>query len=122
VGVVLPARNQSQTIAKCISSIFAANNYCGWHNSLWIVVVADACTDSTARAARMALGAFGQVLEVAARSPQMAHRIGTHAVLEHFRHVPRHALLIAGANAGMDLNRDWIDSQLRCANSPTGLL
>jgi hypothetical protein len=121
VGVVVPARNQSQTIAKCILRIFAANSHSGWHTSLWIVVVADACTDATAKVARDALGAFGQVLEVTVRSQQMAHRIGTRAVLEHFQHVPRHGLIIAAANANTDLNREWIDSQLRCAGSPLGL-
>ena len=66
IGVVVPARNRCATIAKCIAGIFAANSYTGWHNSLWIVVVADGCTDPTAKVAREALGAFGQVLEVSA--------------------------------------------------------
>lgn len=121
VGVVLPARNQSKTVEKCIMSIFAANSFSGWHTSLWIVVVADTCTDATARVARDAIGAFGQVLEVSARSPQMAHRIGASAVLEHFKYVPRHGLLITSADTSMNLNRDWIDSQLRCSNAPVGL-
>jgi hypothetical protein len=121
VGIVVPARNQSQAIAECILRIFAANSFSGWHTSLWIVVVADACTDATAKVARNALGAFGQVLEVAAHSQQMAHLIGTRAVLEHFRHVPRHGLIIASANANTKLHRDWIDTQLRCADSPLGL-
>jgi glycosyltransferase involved in cell wall biosynthesis len=121
VGVVVPARNQSQMIAECVLRIFAANSHSGWHTSLWIVVVADACTDATAKVAREALGAFGQVLEVTVRSQQAAHRIGARAVLEHFRHVPRHGLIIASADANTNLNREWIDSQLRCADSPLGL-
>lgn len=75
VGIVVLARNHSETIPKCIAGIFAANNYSGWHNSLWIVVVADSCTDDTAKAARNALGAFEQVLEVSAHSRQVAHQI-----------------------------------------------
>ena len=121
VGIVLPARNESRAIEKCVMSIFAANSYCGWHNSLWIVVVADACTDTTAKVARDAVGAFGQVLEISAHSLQMAHRIGASAVMEHFERVPRHGLLIASADANMNVNRDWIDSQLRCSNVPAGL-
>ena len=80
VGIVIPARNESETIAKCISNIFAAHSHSGWRNSLWIVVVADACTDTTAKVARSAIGAFGEVLEIGARSLQTAHRIGASTV------------------------------------------
>ena len=48
IGVVIPARNHAATISQCILGIFAANSYSGWRNALWIVVVADACTDQTA--------------------------------------------------------------------------
>lgn len=113
VGIVIPTRNQSGAIAKCVRSIFAANSHAGWRNSLWIVVVADACTDSTAKVARDAVGAFGEVLQVAARSEQTAHQIGVSAIMEHFCRVPRHALLLCSADAGTDLCRDWIDTRLR---------
>jgi len=118
VGVVIAARNQSDLIAKCIFSIFAANSHFGWRNSLWIVVVADACTDATAKVARDALGAFGQVLEVCARSRQAAHRIGASTVMEHFCEVPRHALLLASTDAAADLRHDWIEKQLQCLRIP----
>jgi hypothetical protein len=120
VGIVIAARNQSDAIGNCIYSIFAANSHSGWRNSLWIVVVADACTDATAKVARDALGAFGQVLEVSARSRQAAHRIGASTVMEHFRDVPRHALLLASTDAAADVRRDWIEKQLQCPRSPVG--
>ena len=113
VGIVIPARNQSDTIAKSVLSIFAANSYSGWRNSLWIVVVADACTDATAKVARDAIGAFGEVLEVTARSLQTAHRIGASSVIEHFRNMPRHALLLAGVDAGTELRCDWMSTKLQ---------
>jgi hypothetical protein len=121
VGIVIPARNQAGTIAKCISSLFAANSHSGWRNSLWIVVVADACTDETAKAARNALGAFGQVLEVSTRSQQAAHRLGTATVMEHFHDVPRHSLLLTSTDATAELPRDWIEMQLQCSQAPIGL-
>jgi hypothetical protein len=120
VGIVIPAHNQAGRIAKCISSLFAANSHSGWRNSLWIVVVADACTDDTAKAARDALGAFGQVLEVSTRSQQAAHRLGAAAVMEHF-HVPRHTLLLTSTEATADLPRDWIEMQLQASQAPMGL-
>jgi hypothetical protein len=121
VGIVVLARNHSETILKCIASIFAANSHSGWRNSLWVVVVADSCTDDTAKAARSALGAFGQVLEVCARSAQAAHQLGAAALMEHFREVPRHTLLLTGTDAAAELPRDWIDRQLQCSQSPMGL-
>jgi hypothetical protein len=113
VGIVIPVRNQSDTIAQCIQNIFAAHSRSGWRSSLWIVVVADACTDATAKVARNAIGAFGEVVEVAARSLQTAHRIGASTVMDHFRDVPRHALLLTSTDAGTQLRPDWIDTQLK---------
>jgi hypothetical protein len=121
VGIVIAARNHAGTIAKCIHSLFASNSHCGWQNSLWIVVVADASTDDTAKVAREALGAFGQVLEVCARSQQAAHQIGSTSVMEHFREVPRHTLLLTSTDATAELPRDWIYAQLQCSGSPIAL-
>jgi hypothetical protein len=109
IGVVIPARNQVATIAQCILGVFAANSYSGWRNALWIVVVADACTDETAKVARQTLGAFGEVLEVKARSLRTARRIGESALTEHFRHQPQHDLLLASTHADTHVPRDWID-------------
>jgi len=113
VGIVIAARDQCDTIAKSILSIFAANSHSGWRNSLWIVVVADACTDATAKVARDAIGAFGEVLEVTARSTQTAHRIGASSVIEHFRDIPRHALLLTSVDAGTELHSDWMSTKLQ---------
>jgi hypothetical protein len=121
VGVVILARNHSDTIAHCIQSLFAANSHSGWHNSLWIVVVADRCTDDTAKVAREALGAFGQVLEISTHSSQSAHQVGAATVMEHFSEVPRHTLLLTGTDPTAELPRDWIDTQLKCSQSPIGL-
>jgi Glycosyl transferase family 2 len=121
VGIVILARSHSETIAKCIHSLFAANNYSGWRTSLWIVVVVDSCMDDTAKVAREALGAFGEVLEIYAHSRQDAHQLGVSIVMEHFRDVPRHALLLTGADADAELPGDWIDTQLKCSQSPIGL-
>jgi hypothetical protein len=115
IGIVISAQDQSETIAKSILSIFAANSYSGWRNSLWIVVVADACKDDTARVARDVIGAFGEVLEVSARSPQTAHRIGASSVIDHFHDIPRHALLLASVEPGTELGRDWMDAKLQCS-------
>jgi hypothetical protein len=122
VGIVIAARNHSESLLKCIASIFAANSHSGWHQALWIVVVVDVCTDDAAKAAREALGAFGQVLEVSTSSVQTAYRIGASAIMEHFRNVPRHALLLTSTDATAELPCDWIDAQLKCSESLIGLV
>jgi hypothetical protein len=109
IGVVIPARNHVATISQCILGVFAANSYSGWRNALWIVVVADACRDQTAKVARETVGAFGEVLEVTAQSLQTARRIGESALLEHFQHQPQHDLLLASTHADTHVPRDWID-------------
>ena len=109
IGVVIPAHNHVATISQCILGVFAANSYSGWRNALWIVVVADACTDQTAKVARHTLGAFGEVLEVGALSLRTARRIGESSLLEHFRHQPRHAIVLASTHADARVPRDWIN-------------
>ena len=88
-----------------------------------IVFVADACTDQTAKVARQTVGAFGEVLEVTARSLRTARRIGESALLEHFRHQPQLDLLLASTHADTHVPRDWIDSlrdrEIRGIGSPT---
>jgi hypothetical protein len=120
VGVVIPARNQADTIAQSILSIFAANSYIGWRNSLWIVVVADACRDKTVKVARDAVGAFGEVLEVAVESSGTARGIGASAVLEHFHQKPPHAILLATTDADTGVRRDWIEIQIKRRNTGIG--
>jgi glycosyltransferase involved in cell wall biosynthesis len=108
VGIVIPAHNHAATISKCITSIFEASSFSGWQNALWIVVVADACTDQTAKVARRTIGAFGEVLEVTAQSLRTARRIGESTLLDHFRRRPRHAVMLASADADNRVPRDWI--------------
>lgn len=121
VGIVVLARDHRETIGRCIAGLFAANSYCGWRNSLWIVIVADSCTDDTAKVARDALGAFGQVVQICAHSTQAAHELGASLLMEHFRDVPRHSLLLTSTAATAELPRNWIDLQLKVSRSPVGL-
>jgi hypothetical protein len=122
IGIVVATSNNASQIAQCVAGLFAAIDHSGWHHSIWIVVVADACTDDTAKMARRALGAFGQVLEISARSRQLAHRLGASAVIEHFRHVPRHSLLLTSRDASSEVPHNWIDQQIDISRSPSALI
>jgi hypothetical protein len=61
------------------------------------------------------------VLEIGAHSPQAAYQLGAAIVMEHFRAVPRHTLLLTSTDAAAELPRDWIDMQLQYSQSPMGL-
>jgi glycosyltransferase involved in cell wall biosynthesis len=115
VGVVIPVRNGADTIARCILSIFAANSFAGWKKAIWVVVVADACTDDSVKVARRVLGAFGEVLVIAAKSYRAARRVGASAVFDHFHRKPQNAILLANTNANAYVQKDWITIQMRRA-------
>ena len=121
IGIVVAARNHATDIAQTIAGLFAANSRSGWHHRLWIVVVVDASIDNTAKIARQALGAFGQVLEISAQSRQVAYRVGAAAVIDHFRDVPRHSLLMVSSEASAPVECDWIYQQIKASRAPYGL-
>jgi cellulose synthase/poly-beta-1,6-N-acetylglucosamine synthase-like glycosyltransferase len=116
IGVIVPAQNEAATIKRCLGSIIAAACHSGRADSLWIVVVADTCSDATAQIARCELGTFGRVLECRVRSAGAARRLGVEAVLEHFRGVDVHSIWLANTDADTSVPVDWIDIHLAFAD------
>lgn len=97
VAVVIPARDEADLIARCVSSIGSAR----------IIVVADSCADNTAEIAR-SRGA--EVIEIDEANVGLARAIGCEAAL-------RHAEVdwIACTDADSVVPPTWIDEQLRLA-------
>jgi cellulose synthase/poly-beta-1,6-N-acetylglucosamine synthase-like glycosyltransferase len=116
VGVVIPARNEAGTIGTCVNSVRAAAAASGLEHAVWIVLVADSCSDATAELARFAIGAQGQVVETRVRSAGAARRIGAKAVLDHFRCSDPRTIWLANTDADSCVCRDWLDVQLALAN------
>jgi hypothetical protein len=112
LGIVMPVGNGVTAVSQSIHQIFAANSRSGWRTAIWLVVVADMCTDDTARVARRLVGSFGEVLEVRAHSEDDARRVGAAAVFEHFHRKPRHTIALTYARPGVDLPEEWIDHLL----------
>jgi cellulose synthase/poly-beta-1,6-N-acetylglucosamine synthase-like glycosyltransferase len=115
VGVVVPARNEAATIERCIDSIRMAHAAVGHPEQLWIVVVADSCSDGTAALARNALDGCGAVLECETGSAGAARRLGAAAVLEHFGDVPSSTLWLANTDADSHVPADWLRQHLEFA-------
>lgn len=116
IGVVIPARNEEATIAACIDSVLAAGAIHRRGGNLWVVVVADSCTDRTASLARTAIGFCGEVIEATAGAAGAARRLGAAAVMARFHHVEPQNIWLANTDADTCVCRDWIDVQLRLAD------
>lgn len=116
VGVVIPARNEEESIVCCIEAILAALDTCSQVGGSWIVVAADACEDRTAALARHRLGDRGTVIECDAASPGITRRLGTAEVLRHFQPFSLSSLWIANTDADSRVSADWIARQLYWAD------
>lgn len=80
VGVVIPAHDEADDIAAAVTSVQRSLRRAMVTRSV-IVVVADACSDDTARVARGALGRSGMVVEIDARCVGIARSVGANAAL-----------------------------------------
>jgi glycosyltransferase involved in cell wall biosynthesis len=112
IGVVIPAQNEEATIQRCIAHVLLAHEHCARRAPLWIVVVADACSDATVMLARAALGARGEVIEGSPRSPGSARRLGATAVLEHFASARAAHVWLANTDADTYVPLDWLKVHL----------
>ena len=115
VGVVLPARNEAQSIAASVASVRAALGSCELLGS-WIVVACDGCTDDTTRIAREALGNTGEVIECDMGSAGAARGVGVEALSRHFKGIAQERLWIANKDADTRVPVDWIARQLPLAD------
>jgi len=115
IGVVVPARDEADTIGKCIDSILAAAA-CANPEALWIVIVADSCKDDTADIARRTLAGRGEVVECQAGSAGAARRLGVAVILQHFPGVVPERLWLANTDADSMVTRDWLKVHLQFAD------
>jgi len=116
LGVVIPARNEERTIARCIASVLASGAATNRCRGIWIAVVADRCTDRTVELARHELVCHGQVIECAAGSAGAARRIGAAAVLRHFEGTCLERVWLANTDADTHVPLEWIDTHLQLAD------
>ena len=116
IAVVVPARNEAQSIGECLQAIIAATKYPGserWRSQ--IVVVADSCDDSTARIARKVLGDRGVVIEASLGSVGAARRLGTAQALRYLAGRPPSSVWLANTDGDSVVPTDWLHRQLGLA-------
>jgi cellulose synthase/poly-beta-1,6-N-acetylglucosamine synthase-like glycosyltransferase len=117
IGVIIPAQNEAQSIERCIQSVIASfEEDCPRAGNLWIIVVADDCTDETAQVARRALRGYGEVIACRVRSPGAARRLGAARVLEHYQLAPVDRIWLANTDADTFVPPDWLFLHLEYAD------
>lgn len=110
VLVVVPAHDEEETIAECVTSIRVALQEAPIEESL-IVVVADRCTDDTVARARQALGQDDLVVRVDVLNAGAARRAGVRIGLQRSPR-PLASTWIANTDADTTVPPDWIAAQL----------
>jgi glycosyltransferase involved in cell wall biosynthesis len=108
VGVVVPAHDEEELLPACLAALRAAAGRLAGP-PVHLVVVADACTDQTARLAR-AGGA--QVVEIDARRVGAARAAGVSDVLHRTRGSDPARLWLASTDADTLVPPDWLARQL----------
>jgi cellulose synthase/poly-beta-1,6-N-acetylglucosamine synthase-like glycosyltransferase len=115
VGVIIPARDEADSIVECLDSVVRALDAAPAVDSSWIVVVADGCSDQTARLARRRLAGRGTVIECSVASPGTARRLGAAEVLTHFAGRRPSEVWMANTDADSRVGVDWISHHLQLA-------
>jgi glycosyltransferase involved in cell wall biosynthesis len=111
VGVVIPAHDEEDLLPSCLAAVrLAAAPLAGV--PVHVVVVADACTDQTARLARAGGAA---VLEIRARSVGAARAAGVEEVLRQTGPLDPAAVWLATTDADTLVPPCWLTRQLRYA-------
>jgi glycosyltransferase involved in cell wall biosynthesis len=111
VGVIIPAHDEEDLLPSCLAAVrLAAAPLAGM--PVHVVVVADACTDQTARLARAGGAA---VLDIQARSVGAARAAGVEEVLRRTGPLDPASVWLATTDADTLVPPCWLTRQLRYA-------
>ncbi len=110
VGVVVPAHNEETLLPACLAALGRVASGVGM--PVWLLVVADTCTDRTAAVAR-ACGA--RVIAIGARNVGAARAAGMAELLRLTAGVDPSAVWLATTDADTVVPPGWLERQLRYA-------
>jgi len=112
VGVVVPAHNEQDLLPSCLASLRRAERV-SRAAPVRVVVVADACRDRTAFAARRA-GA--RVVTIGARNVGSARALGVREILRQTQHLDPADVWLATTDADTLVPAGWLGQQVRYAD------
>ncbi len=111
-AVLIPARDESDRIERCLRSVIAAKQHCSV--DVMITVVADGCLDDTAAVARSVQGV--QVVEIESSNVGTARRTAAlHAL--HSLDLPPKDIWLANTDADSVVPENWLTAQIGYADS-----
>jgi glycosyltransferase involved in cell wall biosynthesis len=112
IGVIVPGHNEQELLPACLASLRRAAR--ALHGTpVHLVVVADACRDRTARAARRG-GA--SVVTIDARSAGAARAAGARELLRRTAHLDPADIWLATTDADTTVPASWLRQQARYAS------
>jgi glycosyltransferase involved in cell wall biosynthesis len=114
--------NEEETISACIASVIQSAASASNVAALWIVVVADSCSDRTVVRAQAILGNCGEVLECGVRSPGVARQLGVAVALNRLGEVDPGRVWIANTDADSYVPPDWLIQHLLMAEQGVAAL
>jgi glycosyltransferase involved in cell wall biosynthesis len=112
VGVVVPAHDEQELLPACLASLRRAAQALRGAR-VHLVVVADACSDQTARVARRGGAA---VVTTSARSVGAARAAGVREVLRRTGDMDPADVWLATTDADTVVPARWLSEQARCAD------
>jgi hypothetical protein len=113
VGIVVPAHDEQDLLPACLASLRRAEAVLRGA-PVHLIVVADACRDRTAQAARRAGAA---VVTISARCVGTARAAGAREVLRRTRHLDPASVWLANTDADTTVPPGWLGRQARYANT-----
>lgn len=117
VAIIIPARDESASVAACLESALAASDAVSARAETWLVVVADRCTDDTAAVSRRILARRGEVIETSQGSAGSARRLGAALALQRWNGQAPGCIWLANTDADSRVPVDWLQRQLDYADS-----
>jgi len=122
IAVVIPARDESELVGRCLDSVLAAKAHLQKHQrrvAVSVTVVADRCTDDTADVARRYPGVT--VVEIDAGNVGVARATGVMLALESSGLLPSD-VWIANTDADSAVPPGWLLEQSRLARHGAGVV
>jgi len=116
IAVVVPARNEEDSIGACIAALEKAQAYVAQRVETFLVLVLDGCSDRSGAMAARWLAQPHRVLEVSYRNVGKARAHGARVALERFAAFDPRRVWLATTDADSRVSRHWLADHIAAAN------